>query len=65
MDPSVDVNELARLTKNFSGAEISGLVRAASSFAFSRHIKVGTMAQLSDDVENLKVNRDDFLNAIG
>jgi vesicle-fusing ATPase len=64
MENDVDVNELARLTKNFSGAEINGLVKAASSFAFSRHIKVGTMAAINDDVVNMKVNRRDFLNAL-
>ncbi|EON65503.1 hypothetical protein W97_04741 [Coniosporium apollinis CBS 100218] len=64
MDRDVDLAELARLTKNFSGAEISGLVKAASSFAFSRHVKVGTMAGIKDDVENLKVNRQDFFNAL-
>jgi vesicle-fusing ATPase len=52
----VDVDELARLTKNFSGAEINGLIKAASSFAFNRHIKVGTMASISPDVENMKVS---------
>lgn len=64
MDPSVDVLELAALTKNFSGAEISGLVKSATSFAFSRHVKVGTLAGISDDVENMRVNRDDFMNAL-
>jgi len=57
MDRDVDLPELARLTKNYSGAEINGLVKAASSFAFSRHIKVGTMAAVNDDVVNMKVNR--------
>ncbi|KAI9727297.1 MAG: transport between ER and Golgi ATPase protein [Chrysothrix sp. TS-e1954] len=64
MDEDVDVIELASLTKNFSGAEISGLVRAASSFAFQRHTKVGTMASVSEDVENMRVNRDDFMHAL-
>lgn len=64
MDPDVDLEELARLTKNFSGAEISGLVKSASSFAFSRHVKVGTMAGISDDVVNMKVNREDFYHAL-
>jgi len=35
-------------------------VRAASSFAFSRHIKVGTMASISDDVTDIKVKMQDF-----
>ncbi|KAI9652840.1 MAG: transport between ER and Golgi ATPase protein [Alyxoria varia] len=64
LDVDVNIEELASLTKNFSGAEISGLVRAATSYAFSRHIKVGTMASVSEDVQNMKVNRADFLNAL-
>lgn len=64
MQGDVDIAELAALTKNFSGAEIAGLVKSATSFAFNRHIKVGTMAGVSDDVTNMKVNREDFLNAL-
>lgn len=36
----VDVGELARVTKNFSGAELGGLIKSATSFAMNRHIKV-------------------------
>lgn len=64
MDPDVDLEELAALTKNFSGAEIGGLIKSATSFAFNRHVKVGTMAGISDDVENLRVNREDFMHAL-
>ena len=64
MDRDVDLLELAQLTKNFSGAEINGLVKSATSFAFSRHVKVGTLAGISDDVENMRVNRSDFMNAL-
>lgn len=64
MSEDVNISELAALTKNFSGAELSGLVKSATSFAFNRHIKVGTMAGVSEDVTNMKVNREDFLNAM-
>lgn len=64
MDRDVDLAELAHQTKNFSGAEINGLVKSATSFAFNRHVKVGTMAGVSDDVVNMKVNRMDFQNAL-
>jgi vesicle-fusing ATPase len=39
------------------------LVKNASSYAFNRHVKVGSMAGVSEDVENMKVLRDDFLHA--
>ncbi|KAF7355680.1 hypothetical protein MSAN_01485800 [Mycena sanguinolenta] len=64
MSEDVDLEELAASTKNFSGAEINGLIKSATSFAFNRHVKVGTMAGISDDVENLRVNRGDFMNAL-
>lgn len=64
MDTDVNLEELAQLTKNFSGAEIAGLVKSASSFAFSRHVKVGTMASINDDVVNMKVKRLDFHSAL-
>lgn len=64
LDGDVDVMELAHLTKNFSGAEIGGLVKSASSFAFNRHVKVGTVAGISDDIESMQVNRADFMQAL-
>lgn len=38
--PDVDIDELAASTKNFSGAEIEGLVRAATSTAMNQLVKV-------------------------
>jgi len=64
MGRDVDVRELAQLTKNFSGAEISGLVKSATSFAFNRHVKVGTVAGVSDDIDQMQVVREDFMNAL-
>ena len=63
LDPDVSIKELAHTTKNFSGAEISGLVRSATSFALNRHVKVGTVAGVADDVDKITVNRDDFEHA--
>jgi len=64
MNDDVDLFKLAALTKNYSGAEISGLIKSATSYAFNRHVKVGTVAGISDDVDNLKVNMNDFMNAL-
>ncbi|EIW76291.1 vesicular-fusion protein SEC18 [Coniophora puteana RWD-64-598 SS2] len=60
MADDVDLPLLADKAKNFSGAEIEGLVKSATSFAFNRHIKVGTMAGIGEDVEDLKVCMADF-----
>ncbi|KAK1836059.1 P-loop containing nucleoside triphosphate hydrolase protein [Podospora conica] len=64
MSDDVDLQMLAEQTKNFSGAELSGLVKSATSFAFSRNIKAGTTASVSEDVVNMKVGMQDFLNAL-
>ncbi|KAF1356135.1 vesicle-fusing ATPase [Delphinella strobiligena] len=64
MGDDVDLKELAHETRNFSGAEISGLVKSASSFAFSRHIKVGTVAAIDENIVNMKVQMQDFRSAL-
>ncbi|KAH7002268.1 P-loop containing nucleoside triphosphate hydrolase protein [Ilyonectria destructans] len=64
LDQDVDPAELAGLTKNFSGAELNGLVKAAASFAFSRHTEVGQLAAVKQDVVNMRINRGDFMNAL-
>ena len=64
LDTDVDIEELARLTKNFSGAEITGLVKAAASFAFGRFNKDGTMAGIRDDVDQMRINQTDFIHAL-
>ena len=64
MANDVDLDDLAALTKNFSGAEIAGLIKSATSFAFNRHVKVGSMANYKDDIADMKVNRHDFMSAM-
>lgn len=42
LSDDISLEELAALTKNFSGAEIEGLVRAAQSTAMNRLIKASS-----------------------
>jgi vesicle-fusing ATPase len=64
LDSDVNLEELAGLTKNFSGAELNGLTKAAASVAFSRHTEVGQLAAVKQDAVNLNVNRSDFMHAL-
>ncbi|KNC48869.1 vesicle-fusing ATPase [Thecamonas trahens ATCC 50062] len=64
----VSIEELAAATKNYTGAEIAGVVKSASSFALSRHVDVAGMgagaAAGGDPADTLRVTRDDFLRAL-
>ena len=61
----VNINELATLTKNFSGAEIEGLVRAAQSTAMNRLVKATSKVELDPQaLEKLLVTRSDFIHAL-
>ena len=44
----------AEMSKNFSGAEIEGLVNSARSFAFNREVDVRNLSKQIDE-DNLKV----------
>jgi len=65
MGNDVDLVELSKMTKNFSGAEIEGLVRAAQSCALNRLVKADQKVQIDPDAaEKLVVVRKDFLHAL-
>ncbi|XP_064646424.1 vesicle-fusing ATPase-like isoform X2 [Lineus longissimus] len=63
--PDVNIAQLAAHTKNFSGAEIEGLVRAATSTAMNRLIKASSKVEVDPEaVEKLQVTMDDFKSAL-
>lgn len=45
LDQSVDLLELANLTKNFSGAEIEALVKSAASHALNTQIDINDLGR--------------------
>lgn len=59
----VDLAELAARAKNFSGAEIEGLVKSATSFALNRQVDVNDLSKPIDE-EAIKVTMADFLEAL-
>merc|ERR1719433_375585 len=63
LDPSVSIEALAAKTKNFSGAELEGLIRSASSFALNRKVNVTDLAK-SKDMGQVTLNSEDFENAL-
>lgn len=65
LDASVDLSTLSQNTKNYSGAEIEGLVKAATSIAMNRAIKLeGKVKVDPKGIENLKVTMVDFQYAL-
>lgn len=60
----VDFDELAMLTKNFTGAELEGLCNSASSFAINQFTKSENIAKVDENISKMKLTRNDFLLAL-
>lgn len=64
LSSDVNLEEFSEMTRNFSGAEIEGLVRAALSFAMNRHVKAGKRVEVDPNAaDKLQVCRADFMHA--
>lgn len=61
--PDVNLQELAARTKNYSGAELEGVVKSAVSYALNRQLSLDDLTKPVDE-ESIKVTMDDFLNAL-
>ncbi|KAF1816134.1 AAA-domain-containing protein [Eremomyces bilateralis CBS 781.70] len=60
----ISLKELARITKNFSGAELAALYRAAGSIAMTRHVRFGRgESGTVERPEDLTLTMADFLQA--
>lgn len=64
LSDDIDFDELASLTKNFTGAELEGLCNSASSFAINQYTKGDNIAKVDQNIENMKLTRNDFLLAL-
>merc|ERR1719414_1205606 len=63
LDHSVSISALAAQTKNFSGAELEGLIRSATSFALNRKVNVTDLAK-SKDMGQVSLTNEDFEQAL-
>lgn len=59
LEPTVSIPALAGQTKNFSGAEIAGLIRSATSFALNRKVNIQDLGK-SGEMGEIKITNDDF-----
>lgn len=53
----------AARTKNYSGAELEGVVKSAVSYALNRQLSLEDLTKQVEE-ENIKVTMEDFLNAL-
>jgi len=63
LEAAVSIPAIAKSTRNFSGAELEGLVRAATSFAMSREVDVHNLAA-PNDLTAIRVTSSDFDRAL-
>lgn len=61
LDSSVSLEDLAERTKNYTGAEIAGLIKAARSLAVNRVVKADSKREITrETLDNIKITPADF-----
>ena len=58
-DKEINLEDYAKVTKNFSGADLENVVRSAWSFALMRHTSLQDMSHVMDE-DKIRVTRADF-----
>lgn len=64
LDASVNLEQIAKLTKNFTGAEIEALVKSATSFTMTRNYNIMDFSKEIVVRDDVKVEMGDFLKAL-
>jgi vesicle-fusing ATPase len=60
----VSIIDIAKNTKNYTGAELEGLIRSATSYAISREINISENKIDTKKEFNIKLTSDDFIKAL-
>lgn len=63
INDDVNLKELASLTKNYTGAELEGIVKEARSYAINELVDLKNLNK-KIEIEKIQVNREHFIKAI-
>ena len=59
------IDEMARLTRNYTGAEIEALIKSAASYSIMRNTNIMNFSEeLKINEGSLRVDKQDFLKAV-
>jgi vesicle-fusing ATPase len=64
--PDVDLQKIASMTKNYTGAELESVVKSAKSFALNRkHDLMNFTKELVFNKDTMSIEMEDFMSALG